>query len=391
MKPHFSFMLIYFLACISPGVQAGNDGCEGSMQGVASGNPEKIHVSNKRPSVDVVGAVAGYHGGIRHLLKRRYGLEWRSDYESMPDAVQGDPRWFIFAVGEEVAKFFGFEMLSHDLMTAPDAAELAGAIRKVNEVLIAAGKEPIRIHFVDAESIPLTALQYAVHAARGEIPIARSGPVVIHDSSYHMLILYAPPPYMERARTRDGLLLALHDHWVQPKYEPNCEHCELRLWLEKLVRNAAANMDEGTAGFSLYLQSILSNSDATVLGTDFFAALNRMQHGSSDGYEDGVAGYIVHRNTDIPDFVPQAATFKEAWREFWATREGLGASAAKVIDPRKEPQEYALQWVPLSRQEKMDWVKQRAADINEATTRFELVNGIYRTRIEGRPSYMPGR
>lgn len=162
--------------------------------------------ASKQQSVAIVDQVPGQHGGSR-LVVRRTGAKWLAQYATFKFDVQGDPRWFIGAFGEDLARYFGFEIIDTKQMTIPDPVEFQNAIEKVNKELVAQSLEPIGISIVadDTSEAPLT--QYLDHISESRLPFAAGGHHLVHDMSFHSGVIFTPTRFLEIARKRVRFVL----------------------------------------------------------------------------------------------------------------------------------------------------------------------------------------
>lgn len=201
-------------------------------------------------SVEIISTIKGHHGGERKLLSKTNDL-WLSKYSTFNFDIQGDPRWFIGAAGEKVAKFFGFEIYDHRRMTIPTASEFQGAIDKVNRVLVAEGKEPINIKFLadDLKSAPLSG--YLKYFTNNSLPMAKNGHHLIHDMSLHSGVIYTPPRILEAAILRTKFILSFMDFLSS---ETDINYSRLNKEIRKYVKAfLTRGIDNGTAFGNLLL------------------------------------------------------------------------------------------------------------------------------------------
>lgn len=87
------------------------------------------------------------NNGEGYFLFRRIGDTWRSYSRPNPFAPNGDPTWVISALGPKVAAFFGFRLMSSDLMKhKPYRVLLAFGSRAAKKF----GFRPLSFHFMYA-------------------------------------------------------------------------------------------------------------------------------------------------------------------------------------------------------------------------------------------------
>lgn len=144
-------------------------------------------------TVNFEGEVAGRHGG-KGLLLRKTGAKWVSTHRTTSYDPQGDPRTFVDVLGEKAAAFFGFKILSDDLVQVPDHAEFAGAAKKVNEWLVKNNHEPLAITFYEGSSGTKVIVKDYLEKFAGQlgIPIAPNGNHLLHDISFHTGAFFIP-------------------------------------------------------------------------------------------------------------------------------------------------------------------------------------------------------
>lgn len=165
--------------------------------------PAYADLTSHRASVTELGQEAGEHGGKRIRLKKT-GAQWGSIFTTNNFDRQGDPRWFISLLGEKQAEFFGFKMMGTEEMLIPDYEEFTGALKKVNEALIAKGKQPASITFYktpDNHNVKVGSYVESFIKDHG-IPIAPSGNHMIHDISYHTGAIFMPDHLLKEGAAR---------------------------------------------------------------------------------------------------------------------------------------------------------------------------------------------
>ncbi|MGE4133931.1 MAG: hypothetical protein AB7F86_20005 [Bdellovibrionales bacterium] len=153
-----------------------------------------------------------------HLV--REGGTWASLHSTLHYDVQGDPRWFVEAMGCEAAQVFGFDITSEHDMWVPDVKEFNAAISKVNAELTRQGQAPIPFTFYQGANGKLRLDSYVrKYAVEGQLPIAPGGNHMIHDLSFHSGAILTPPVLNEHLREVSRYVLAvteaLEQHLVQ--------------------------------------------------------------------------------------------------------------------------------------------------------------------------------
>ena len=106
----YTLITVFFLASNAQGELQCVD-----ILGRPSTQHELVATNFRRASdsatVEVQSSTPGTHGGQIITLVRS-GDSWLSRFATNDYDVQGDPRWFIAAFGEEAASFFGFNIIS---------------------------------------------------------------------------------------------------------------------------------------------------------------------------------------------------------------------------------------------------------------------------------------
>lgn len=157
--------------------------------------------------------VDGRHGGKR-LTVRRTGSQWMSNYTSKFGVdPQGDPRWFIEAVGPEAARFFGFEVVDDSTILVPDAIEFNNALIKLNARLKALGQEQVAVSYYGQGPKALLSIYLRLFGNGLGLPIAGTENHYLHDISFHTGAIFLPIQLMRymsgRARFIEKLALGL--------------------------------------------------------------------------------------------------------------------------------------------------------------------------------------
>lgn len=179
---------------------------------------------------------------VRAVLSPRVvqktGREWGSRHTTVTYDVQGDPRWFIDAIGCRDAEHFGFRVLSDRRMTVPSLRELQGAITAVNSQLAVQGYEPIPVSFYDSPA-PFNARQYLSRFARRmALPVAREGNHLLHDLSFHTGAIFIPASVLRTGAAQMAYLSGFADELDAAGERALAR--ELRLKLVELVDVASS-------------------------------------------------------------------------------------------------------------------------------------------------------
>ncbi len=132
-------------------------------------------------------SVEGNHGGSLTRLYRNANQPWASMAKLTAKVTQGDPRFFPAAVGHSVARFFGFLVIPSGLeMWTPDAAEMNGALDKIQRHMEAQGLKGFSQRFYEQTDIGSIGEYVGLYAQKHLIPIYHAQNINrIHDISYH--------------------------------------------------------------------------------------------------------------------------------------------------------------------------------------------------------------
>jgi len=154
---------------------------------------EGVNFTEDRKSVEVVGDIAGDHGGKKILLKRTRG-SWFSWVPTAVNAPQGDPRWAIHILGKDVAGFLGYQLREDGILEVPDSTEIMGALKAINQELKAQGLEEIPITFYPPFANPKYALtNYLTQFGDAcGLPYGHKNGSIVHDASYHFAAILLP-------------------------------------------------------------------------------------------------------------------------------------------------------------------------------------------------------
>lgn len=244
---------------------------------------DPIHINLEdaayRPTVEVTKTIDGNHGGKLHIVKKTWRGEWISDYATFAFDVQGDPRWFIGAMGEKAANFFGFEIIDSETITVPDAIEFQGALDKVNQVLISQGNEPVLLS-LSTEDISQKPISGYLDALLGsKLPFATEGNHLIHDVSFHTGHIFTPPRLLKIAQTRTLFTLNFFK-FIQKQEHPLLKHVMSILPYVKV--QLVHGFDNGTAFANLGIIARKTTSKAVVRNvTDLVSLMNSSVDNSS--------------------------------------------------------------------------------------------------------------
>jgi|GEM_PF-3778114 hypothetical protein len=171
--------------------------------------------------------------------------EWSSDYRSTPNAIEGSPTLFLRAYGESVAAFFGYELLDENTIKVPRPAYINKKTAELNEAL--PGPERIAVHFYETDDSPQTAENYLRRFTKDlAFPIAGTGTVAIHDTSYHYGSIFFPTSALATALAQTELFLKFIDYLRAKDFKDSNS-------IEKLFFEMSLNIDSATGNFTHFL------------------------------------------------------------------------------------------------------------------------------------------
>ncbi len=215
--------------------------------------------ATSRSTVEITNEINGSHGG-KLLVLHKSGETWVSQFITFHFDLQGDPRWFIGSVGENVAAFFGFRIIDTQTMTIPNATEFQNALDKVNKVLIAEGKEPVSIRFKtdDLESSPMQG--YIDTFRTLQLPLASDGNHLVHDMSFHTGTIFIPNRIIDAAEKRVSFSTDFMSFLAKRKGE----HSELIDSINKYVKALLVRSIDNGTGFGNLAMIAFKTSDALI-------------------------------------------------------------------------------------------------------------------------------
>lgn len=169
------------------------------------------------PAVEAQQIIVG-KDGEGYFLLRKGGKTWRRLGGPNFFAVESDPTWIISALGPKVAAFFGFRLVSEDVMYAPNSLLFNNRIVAMNLLLKKKGLEEIPVRWVEktqpAVSPDGVKLSYSETYVRefyfnDQIPF--SPKEIIHDSSHHALDVLWTRDQLGPINARIGALIRFAD------------------------------------------------------------------------------------------------------------------------------------------------------------------------------------
>jgi len=214
----------------------------------------------------------GQHGGQLETIKR-VGDWWGSTAQANGFDPQGDPRWFIYMLGEKAATYFGFKVAQNNrYMTIPDAQELNNAFASINEILQSGRVEftiDDRFYEQTVHSLEVYLHQYAQHMA---LPLATNHPSRSHDLAFHLVSIFLPNSVKRKAMKLNQIILDFINH-VEQKYSETALQDQVKIWASIMRHIRTRQIDDGTGVFISYLNQFLKSNDATVLSYPIFEML----------------------------------------------------------------------------------------------------------------------
>lgn len=239
--------------------------------------------------------------GPRFVLERTDGLDWQSEFGRKNLAVQGDPRRFIFIAGRDVARFFGYEILSDRKAIVPSRERFMNAVRRLNDELPPEDRIPLT--FSEAQGVLTTTDFLRNFAERGDLPIAdaldgtdHSHGALVHDHAFHTASLYLPGDVVSLAQRQRKEILDFRrfveerapeikrDFGVQDKYDSG--------FFGGLEQYFATATDIGSGDFTAALRDSVGQREllknAHRIGYDLFAFGGRSPKQLIESIEKGI-------------------------------------------------------------------------------------------------------
>ena len=226
--------------------------CILEMQKIAASVDPKYQVDDKTvhyPTVTIGQRLPGLHGGNRYRINR-FRDQWFSIHSNLPNAAQGDVRWFFSSGGEDVAHFFGFELESPSAIIVPDAKDFTGTIEKLNTVMSAEDPIAVRYYTSDPKQPQVPLREYLERfAQKGELPIG-PGELMPHDISFHTTAIFYPADALLYARKLTQTALEFTDNFKQAARGVLSEKTIATI-TDSILRNQGISIDvgSGTLGF----------------------------------------------------------------------------------------------------------------------------------------------
>lgn len=215
--------------------------------------------STSRSTVEIEQEINGPHGGKLFVI-RKSGETWVSQFTTFKFDLQGDPRWFIGAVGEDIAAFFGFRIIDSTTMTIPDASEFQFAMDKINSTLVTDGKEPVLIRF-KTDDLTEAPMQGYIDTFRAfELPLASNGNHLVHDMSFHTGTIFIPNRIIKAAQSKVSFTIDFMTFLQKQEHE----HSDLIASIKKYVKTLLVRSIDNGTGFGNLAMIALKAEDSFV-------------------------------------------------------------------------------------------------------------------------------
>lgn len=155
----------------------------------------------------------GHNPNGQIVLFKSEGLPWASAYShrNYQNSPQGDPRWFFYFAGTELALNFGFEIKKEkegSVFLAPNADTLKKIVDKLNPILIKNGNDPIvflpvKAGFLTADKM-LKLLLSAKEPYLSFFPYEDNNPnLTAHEIAFHLIAMLFPKKFHQKAHEID--------------------------------------------------------------------------------------------------------------------------------------------------------------------------------------------
>lgn len=271
-------------------------------------------------TVRTIGEMPGSHGGKLIILEKKPGkYSWYSQFSIFQGADQGDPRGISHTLGVELAYFFGVREISSDRMTIPDAAEINGAIKKLNKNLLSLGYKPIPIHYYEQSIRNHKDLLFLkMFAEEKSLPFNDSGSLLVHDVSYHL----------SSVLLTEELLQPIVDRykWAIKFYEFIRDNADVRFFQQmnraEYLSHLVARVDAGLGNLQPFFNfrsrklSMNKNASFSVLGPDGF--LLEKAWGTVSVYSTSKREMLDYFIGDLFFKVKAADSLESEWSELYS-------------------------------------------------------------------------
>lgn len=212
--------------------------------------------ATSQSTVVVTDRLADSKGG-QLLRLQKNEQSWLSNYSEFLFDIQGDPRWFIGALGEHFATFFGFKMKGPQELWIPDGVAFESALQQLNSQLQKENREsiPLSISTTDLSTQPLKG--YLHHFLRDQLHFSSEDHHLIHDISFHTGFIFLPPRLVRLAQIRTEFMLEFANSLAQDSSFLNA--AESKLFLSTVKEFLVEAIDQGVGFQNL---SMIANDNS---------------------------------------------------------------------------------------------------------------------------------
>lgn len=211
--------------------------------------------SGRLPTLRFKEARPGLHGGQRHLFRTIWNKEWLSQSRTTLNTdPQGDPRWPIRALGEELSTFLGLVQVSDREIVIPDAKELNGGLAVINSRLDLLHKPVIPIRFysnmLDSEAYIEDFISKYALPMDGYIGGNGVANTKIHDISFHLGFFVVPSDLIQYAAARAHYWHSFIKYLKRRSFNPLRPHLypgARKNMAQKLLKTFSDSLDIATA------------------------------------------------------------------------------------------------------------------------------------------------
>jgi len=217
------------------------------------------------PAADRSTVIYGGHNAAGQVVLRKHpDSPWKSSYAPAKyhTSPQGDPRWFFYAAGVELALNFGFNIKSTEQrveLLAPGTKLLGKTVDGVNKILIKDGHDPIVFLPIYAKYLngkEVLALSVSAKAPYVALfPYWDDNPeLTSHEIAWHLIAMLLPKKFHEKSRAIDLEILKVAK-LLEESGLPNAP-----LVSQLLQDNRANELDAGNANMGANLADLRVSS-----------------------------------------------------------------------------------------------------------------------------------
>lgn len=226
------------------------------------------------------------HGDTYWVL-RNPGTEWGSSYSTNGFDPQGDTRWFLEFIGNDVGHVWGFYWDGGSLLQVPSPATWRKRLVSISDALEARGQERIAVgyhanlHFDPATRKSGVSKYIGLFVAHGQIPMAERSVPFLHDLSFHTGAVVLEKRFVDIARRRVEYFFAASNYLGQRARSVR-EAGDLRqaMALEKLQKSlrdrSVVMIDTGTGLINPLLADIQLREVVFENGVERLADVDRL-------------------------------------------------------------------------------------------------------------------